>query len=68
MSYANRSLLSRVIGMALSTVPASYVEPARSHGPGEVIAEPARMGAKPTRYRPSPSNPPQSGKRRRQWR
>jgi len=27
-----------------------------------------RFGAKPSTYAPSPSGPPRSGKRRRQWR
>jgi hypothetical protein len=44
----------------------------RAHGtaPDKVIHPPScdSLGAKPSRYQPSPSNPPQSGKRRRQWR
>jgi hypothetical protein len=48
---------------------------AKQHGLDKVIAQPKPVAgyrqvvvAKPSRYQPSPSGPPQGGKRRRQWR
>lgn len=51
-------------------VKAFRIDALRAHGtaPDKVIHTAERLGAKPTRYQPNPSNPPQSGKRRRQWR